>query len=136
MSNKNHNAGLQQTITELSKKLGVVADTSGNTEQLNARIETLKAQLEFAPSTTTTTTTTDTANAVVDRLQNAVSPVTEVTAPDTVEVKEPYYVIAEGLAVTSRRGVIGPGERVTAQDFANAESYQALLDNKTVVEGK
>jgi len=54
-----------------------------------------------------------------------------------VEALEPGIpVIAEGKALTTKRGILGPGEPIVPEDLAGGEeAFEALVENGYVVEG-
>lgn len=67
-------------------------------------------------------------------------PTPEVKSTEPVEVvskKVVEYVVADGLSITSLRGMLKPGEVVTARDFRGGEAtFTELVQKKHVVKSK
>jgi len=50
------------------------------------------------------------------------------------KVKRPPYYVSEGVAITSKKGILGPGKEVKAEYFPNGEKTLKELVEKELVE--
>ncbi len=147
------NQELQVKITDLSGKLGVSPDTSGNNGQLLARYNGLLAKLEAAnkdgEGAGTTPPPVEPVNPVAgvtpaantggipdadNASADAAGKKDDVTDTDTADA--PQYVVVQGKAITTRRGILHDGMGIEEKDFINVESWQAAVDRGDVVESK
>lgn len=54
-------------------------------------------------------------------------------AAEAKEVKPPYSV-AEGRAITTKRGILGPGAEIKAEDLANGQKgLEAFVKSKHII---
>jgi len=63
------------------------------------------------------------------------APVVEVKAEVKAEVKPPEsHQVADGKALTSRRGILGPGARIEASDLTGGkEAFEGFLNSGHIV---
>jgi len=118
------NRELKAEALALGKQLGVEVDVERkNNAQLTELVEGLRARALAAEEPE--------AGEVAEQAPASEPPVTSAPAaeeaapapPAALQAtpKPPVYQIAPGKALTSLRGILGPGERVSARDFAGGQ---------------
>lgn len=118
------NRELTAEALALGKQLGVEVDVQRkNNAQLTELVEGLRARVfaieepaaeEVKPAPASEAPVT---SAPVVEEASPAPPVASQKASES-----PVYRIATGKALTSLRGILGPGERVSARDFAGGQS--------------
>jgi broad specificity phosphatase PhoE len=133
------NRELTATANELAKRLGVDVRTQGlSNRQLNELVEELEEKLQNSAEPEA-----EAEEARVEQppfLEPAPEPAPVVeTKPDPVAPTAPSaprkVVVAHGVALTSARGILGPGTEVVPADFRGGQdTIDHLLSTGALVE--